>query len=161
MKGQTVWLTNFKHQNPYGEANSRSATQKKSLLLWNVHCRVQKSPPLDPVMGQMNQIHTFMNLCLGIDPSVLTVTLKVAYITYSMPFSNHMPLLNWSLSFLKYVLFSESPACHHGRTANWFTGRRSRCWPPTCPYQSRWKRAPSIASSVFIFLNVTATAQLA
>jgi hypothetical protein len=43
------------------EANSHSASHKIPRLLWNpkVHCRVQKSPSLAPLLIQMNPIHTF------------------------------------------------------------------------------------------------------
>jgi hypothetical protein len=39
---------------------NQEASQEISRLLWNpkIHCRVQKSPPLIPILSEMNLVHT-------------------------------------------------------------------------------------------------------
>jgi hypothetical protein len=48
-------------QSPSWEAYSHSASQEILPLLWNpkIHYRVDKSPPLVSILGQLNPVHNF------------------------------------------------------------------------------------------------------
>jgi hypothetical protein len=48
---------------PSWEANSCSATQEFSNILWNtnVYCRLQKSPPLALILSQMNPFYNILS----------------------------------------------------------------------------------------------------
>jgi len=45
----------------YSEAGTGSGGHEITLLLWNslIHCPVHNTPPLVPILSQMNPVHTF------------------------------------------------------------------------------------------------------
>jgi hypothetical protein len=56
-------------QSPSSEANSHSASQEITRPLWKpkVHYRVYNSPPLVPILNQMNPVYTFPHYFPRID----------------------------------------------------------------------------------------------
>jgi len=58
-------------QSPSSEANINLADQQIPRILWNpkVYYRVYKSSPLDPILSQMNSVHTFSHYF----PNILSI----------------------------------------------------------------------------------------
>jgi hypothetical protein len=59
------------------EANSHSAIQEISLLLWHakVHCRVHMNSPVVPTMNQVHLVHTFPRYIPKVHPSIVHLLL--------------------------------------------------------------------------------------
>jgi hypothetical protein len=102
---------------PSCEAASRSATQEFPKNLWNpkFHYRVHNSPPLVPILDQINPVHSTSSylskihlilsshLCLGLPSSSFLLAFSLKPYTHSSSphacyifFPFHLPLLGYS-----------------------------------------------------------------
>ena len=93
----TVLLLTFSMaQNPSWEANSSSASQEISRILWNskAHYRVHKSPPFGPKLSHINAV-------LNLPSSFFTIPYNIAH--SSMPISTRCPS---TFPIKPFILFS-------------------------------------------------------
>jgi hypothetical protein len=67
--------TNSMERSLSSEANSHSASREIPHLLWKwmVHYRVDKNPPLVPILSQMNPVHTLPPYFPTIHPNVTSI----------------------------------------------------------------------------------------
>jgi hypothetical protein len=92
---------------PTWEADSHADTQELPNVLWNpkFHYRVQKSPPLDPILSQINPVH--------ITPAYLrSILILSTYLRFGLP-SGFLPSgfpTNILYSFLSAPIRATGPA---------------------------------------------------
>ena len=119
----TYLLTHSMEQSPSWEANRFSASQEFPRFLWNlkVHYRIHICPPPDPILSQLDPVHTptshFLKVHLNIIfPSTLgspkwSLSLRFPHQNplYSSPFPHkrYMPRLLVLLDFITLIIMDE------------------------------------------------------
>jgi hypothetical protein len=167
--GAVVTAALVKHRNPMEpspswEAASRSTNQNFPNILWNlkVHYRVHKSPPLFPILSQINPVHT--------TPSYLRSIL--AYISYfeknKIVLWDRIAVCLWIptlLIFNGWISLYETWYVHHGTRVH-LNGLIKKSLPSVCvsvcvsSYRciatARFSKNPPIVARQRLGRNVTA-----
>ena len=126
----TYLLTHSMQQSPSWEANRFSASQEIPRILWNpkVHYRIHNSPPLIPIMSQLDPVHTptshilniHLNIILpstsrspkwlflsGLPAKTLFTPLLSAFVLYAAPISSRFHHPNdtwWGVHIIKLLI---------------------------------------------------------
>ena len=110
-------------QNPSWEANTYSASQEISCILWNpkIHNRNHKRPSLAPVLGQINPVHAtpfhFLNTHFNI---ILPSTPKSSKWSPSIRFPHQNPVFTSPVAHVSHLpLTSHSSGFYHPNNAWW------------------------------------------
>jgi hypothetical protein len=122
-------------QSPFREANSHSAGQEVTRILWNpkIHYRVHNSRPLVPILSQMNPVHNFppyfpkirSNIILPSSPrstdffpSIFYSIFCISHFSHACythrqshpPWFDHPNINSWRVQIMKLLIMRSSPA---------------------------------------------------